>query len=316
MEAQNEPTTPTVEEAVGLVADGILEQIGKADPPKETPQVKADEPTDAVGEHSEETVTGSATEPNPAPVKTEKIKWQGQEVELPADEIKKLAQMGFDYTKKTQELADRQAKIAPYEGFVNLFQKDPTLAAEVATLIQQRQNPPEPKKPTFDDPIEQLKWETRQEVMKEVEEKFIKPLGEHQKQLTHQQVINQVKSQVQADPDYAKVQKSIVDYVQSLPPMIQRTTMLQLDQDPNAYLEAFNHFRGKLAKPQKTESPTPVAKTEKAPILESTGQDTPTSGNAEKTQRLTRQKTKALASGDPTAIADWLLKSGSLDNLM
>jgi len=306
-----EATQPTVEAAVDMIADQIMADIGQADTPKK-------EPAFTLAEGSQDTVATPPVKATPE-VKKERIKWQGQEVEMPLDEIKNLAQMGFDYTKKTQDLAERQARIAPYEGFVNLFQRDPILAQEVASLIQKKRQPQEPQKPTFDDPIEQLKWETRQETLKEVEEKFIKPMQQHQGQMTHQQTLNQLRTQVQADPEYPKVQQAILGYVQSLPPSVQRTTALQLDQDPQAYTEMYQVFRSRLARP-KTETTQTIepeaAKTEKAPILEAAGKANEGGEIAAKRQSIAKMKQKALASGDPDAISQWLLKSGSLDNIL
>lgn len=306
---EGDQVSPDIGAAVEGLVGSILEGEPSAEPAaprqveREAPEpepVKAEEPK---AEPKEE----------PQPPK-EKIKWQGQEVEMTLDEIKNLAQQGYDYTKKMQEL---QARVAPLEGLKKRIDEDPGFAAHIATYFKGQQ-PEAQKAPQFDDPIDQLKWEIKQEAVREVEEKYLKPVREHQQQLTHQQRLQMVRSQVQADPQYADVQQAIQTYVSSLPPALQRTTYLQLDQDPASYMEAYQHFKSRLAKTEqpKAEPPKTVQKAERAPILESSGTTQPASQTSEKRKQIERLKTKALRSGDPVAIADWLQAGGHIDNIL
>lgn len=307
----NDQVSPDIGAAVDGLVGSILEGKPAAEPEasreveREVPEpepVKAAEPA------------AEAKEEAP-PVVKEKIKWQGQEVEMTLDEIKNLAQQGYDYTRKMQEL---QSRTAPLEGLKKRIDEDPGFAAHIASYFKGQQ-PEVQKAPQFDDPIDQLKWEMKQETLREVEEKYLKPVREHQQQLTHQQRLQMVRQQVQTDPQFADVQKSIQDYVSSLPPALQRTTYLQLDQDPASYMEAFQHFKSRLAKPettQRVEPPKTVPKAERAPILESAGTAQVASQTAEKRKQIERLKTKALRSGDPMAIADWLQAGGHIDNIL
>ena len=133
--------------------------------------------------------------------------------------------------------------------------------------------------------------------------------------LSHKQRLDAMRSQVQADPMYQKVQEKIVEYVQSLPPLLQKTTYLQLDQDPDAYQEAYTHFR-KQIETTKVPEVKAVKKEERAPILESAGKAPEVTGDNKKTERIAKAKAKALSSGDPSALADWLLQSGAIDHIM
>lgn len=307
MEQLEGATTTSVEATVGAIADGIMADLGVADNPTPEPEPQ---PTPITN-----TETPAQEEPKHTPeTQKEKIKWQGQDVEVTPEELRNLAQQGYDYTKKTQELSDRASKIAPLEGLAKHIENDPAFAAHIATYFKGQKE----QQQVFDDPIEQLKYDTRQEALKEVEQKYIKPFEERFQMMTHQQAINQVKAQVQADPDYSRVQAAIVDYVKALPPSMQQTTYLQLDQDPKAYMEMFQHFKTKLptsTNKSTVEVPQPVTKKERAPLLEASGQENAGTGESERKAKLSRMRQKALSSGDPVAISDWLLKTGTFDDL-
>jgi hypothetical protein len=304
----DDQVSPDIGAAVEGLVGSILEPKPAEEPKTEVREVETEAPAPEPAKDEE---PKAKEEPQPP---KEKIKWQGQEVELSLDEMKNLAQQGYDYTKKMQEL---QARVAPLEGLKKRIDEDPGFAAHIAGYFNRGQQP-EAQAPKFEDPIDQLKWEIKQEAVREVEEKYLRPVREHQQQLTHQQRLQMVRSQVQADPQYAEVQQSIQSYVSSLPPALQRTTYLQLDQDPNSYMEAFQHFKSRLAKTEqpKAEPPKTVQKAERAPILESSGTTQPTSQSAEKRKQIERLKTKALRSGDPIAISEWLQAGGHIDNIL
>jgi hypothetical protein len=238
------------------------------------------------------------------------IKWQGKDKEVTQDELLDLAQKGFDYTQKTQQLAEERNQLAPYQGLANTIQNNPLLANQIAALISGKAPQQAPQAPKFDDPIEQLKWEVKQEAKAE----FQAEMQRNIEPLHRQQALNSVKSQVQADPDYAVVHQQIIDMVKSQPPSIQKTLYLQLDQDPNAYVEAFQQFKQRLH--TSTSPPKALKRETKAPILESGGVAAPEGieGKA-KQERISKMKAKALRQGDPSAIADWLGASGALDHL-
>ena len=302
-------STDQVESAVDGIASGIMAMLDNPDPNSSgvvvaTPELEAELPA--------EPEPAAEAEPTVAETDKHTIKWQGQEKEVTQDELLDLAQKGFDYTKKTQNLAQERDQLAPYIGLANKIKSDPLLANQIAALISGQPLQREPEKPQFDDPIDQLKWETKQETIAEMR----KELQQQITPLQRQQALNQVKMGVQADPDYTEVHQKIVDMVKAQPPTIQKTLYLQLDQDPHAYLEAFNHFKTQLKKPNAPPKPEPIKKTAHAPILESGGVAPPDGIVArERDQRLSKQKAKALRSGDNSEISKWLQDSGALSHL-
>lgn len=274
-------------------------------------------------DHSGEAISREAKEEEKAPKEPEPekepepaeepqkytIKWQGQEKEVSQEELINFAQQGFDYTQKTQALSQERDQLAPLQGLATLLKSDPVKAAQIAAIIS-GQTPQQPKK--FDDPIEQLKYETKQEALAEIRQEMAQSFAP----LQRQQALNEVRMQVQSDPDYKEVHAQIIEMVKSQPPAIQRTMYQQLDQDPQAYMETFQQFKSKLTAPAKP-APAVVKRETKAPILATGGVASSDSiVSKEKTQKLSKQKAAALRSGDPIAIGDWLLESGAIDHIL
>lgn len=293
------------EEAVNSITDSIVDMVDNTDP-QNSAVMNTEEP------ETEPEAPEAEPEKEPESQSKKTIKWQGKEVEIEPDKEVELLQKGYDYTQKTQELSRLKSELAPIEGLAKQIQSDPKLAQYIAGYFQQKVVE-EPKKPQFDDPIEELKWNIKQETIEEVRKSLVQPLQEQNQMMSHKQRLDATRSQVQADPMYQKVQEKIVAYVQSLPPKLQHTTYLQLDQDPDAYQEAYSHFRKQL----ETNAPpvNTVKKEERAPILESAGKAPEVTGDTKKTERVAKAKAKALSSGDPSALADWLLQSGAIDHL-
>ena len=245
-----------------------------------------------------------------------KIKVGGQEIEVEPDQEVSLMQQGMDYTKKMQALAEKERGYAPYDALLGQLKTDPNLSKHIAEYWKPR----EPEAPKFEDPIEQLKWEIRQDVLNETRQIIQQTAAPIQRQ----QALNQVRQQMMADPDYSEVHGAIVEYVNSLPPTLQKSTYLQLDQDPASYVEFFQHYKtqlaGKKTKPKETtttegEVPKPVKRTEKAPILESSG-NAPTEDTVKSTKaRIDKAKAKAMRSGDIDALQEWIEVGGFLDHL-
>jgi hypothetical protein len=241
------------------------------------------------------------------------IRWQGQDKEVTQAELLDLAQKGFDYTQKTQALAQERDNLAPMQGLATLLKSDPIKAAQIAAILSGQAPQAQPTKQTFDDPIEQLKHEMKNEALTELRREMQQNLAPMQRQ----QVLNQVKMQVQSDPDFQEIHAQIIEMVKAQPPSIQKTLYLQLDQDPSAYLETFQHLKDKRSqKPETKEPPKPVKKESRAPILEAGGVEAPQGIESKaKTERISKLKVKALREGNPTAIADWLKASGAIDHL-
>lgn len=306
------------------LAGGIMDLFDNKDPDhsaaveaKEEPEKEAAPAKEAEAKEEEVSEEAAAEEKSEEP-ETWTIKWQGQEKDVTQEELISLAQQGFDYTQKTQKLSEERDQLAPYIGLAKKIKDDPLLANQIASyLSSQPQQPQKPQK-QFDDPIEQLKWETKQEALAEIRQELQQQLQPVQRQ----QVLNAVKAEVQRDPDYPTVHQAILDMLASQPPSLQKTLYMQLDQDPQAYLEAFTHIKKRLEtnKPKEKEPVSQetkvVKKTTRAPILEAGGVATTEEVTGrERTQRLSKQKASALRSGDNTQLAAWLEASGSLDHL-
>jgi hypothetical protein len=305
-------STDQVDGQVDGIAGGIMDLLDDPNPnasgivkakPAEPEAVVADTTTDVKTTTEDET-----DEPDKYT-----IRWQGQDKEVTQAELLDLAQKGFDYTQKTQALAQERDNLAPMQGLATLLKSDPIKAAQIAAILSGQAPQAQPVKQTFDDPIEQLKHEMKNEALTELRREMQQNLAPMQRQ----QVLNQVKMQVQSDPDFQEIHAQIIEMVKAQPPSIQKTLYLQLDQDPSAYLETFQHLKDKRSqKPEPKEPPKPVKKESRAPILEAGGVEAPSGIESKaKTERISKLKVKALREGNPTAIADWLKASGAIDHL-
>jgi len=248
-------------------------------------------------------------------VEKKKIKIDGQEEELTEDEIISYAQKGKDYTRKTQQLAEEKNALTPYSALIKQLQADPNLSKHIADYWQKPIAKEE--SPKFEDPIEQLKWEIKQDILGETNRKIQEATIPFAKQFT----IQQVQARVMADPDYQEVHGKILEYVQGLPPTLQKTAYLQLDQDTNSYLEMFNHFKGLKASDKKeptppVKTPEPVKKTERAPILESSNTAPSEEAVAGQKVKLDKSKAKALKNGSVEALQEYLEAGGFLNNIL
>ena len=287
------------------IAGGILDMIDNTSPLDGGTVESKGETKEEVTEDQTEEQTEEATPEVEEPQKYQ-IKWQGEEKEVTQDELIELAQKGFDYTKKTQDLATERDNLAPYVGLANQIKARPELAQKIAELLtgtQQTEQPPS-------DPVDELKYEMKREAEQIADQKIktaIEPLAQLQR-------INAVKAEVQRDPDYTKVQAEMLNLIKSQPPVLQEQLARRLNEDIPTYLETFQFLKKKLA--TETKKPQAVKKETKTPILEAGGVESPQmADNKAKTERISKMKAKALRSGDPSEIASWLTESGALDHL-
>lgn len=250
-------------------------------------------------------------EPEPPKVETRKIKHNGQEVEITPDKEIELLQKGFDYDFKRSQIEQERARLEPYR----VIEANPQLKQQVAALLMGHQPQAQViEQPQFDDPIEQLKWETRQEILKEVEEKYAKPF-QHQMQMQNQMTaLERVRQQVQADPQFKEVQTAIMEQIKSLPESVGKNLYLQLDQDPKSYLEMFQTVKSRLAPPQQqaqqdTKLPEPTKRETKAPILEQGNNAETVTAEQQKMNDKIKELTKRSKNGDYRA-------TGELMNLL
>ena len=286
------------------IAGGILDMIDNTSPLEGGTVESKEEVTEEVKEETQEATPEPEKEEAEEPDKFT-IKWQGEEKEVTQDELIELAQKGFDYTKKTQDLAAERDNLAPYVGLANQIKARPELAQKIAELLTGTQ-----QTPVSDDPVDQFKHELKQEATAIADKKIKEALDPIQKQV----IINAVKTEVRRDPDFDKIQAEIVNLIKSQPPVLQDQLARRLNEDIPTYLDTFQFIKKKLA--TEAVKPTPVKKETKTPILEAGGVETPQmADNKAKTERISKMKAKALRSGDPSEIGKWLTESGALDHL-
>lgn len=294
-----------------------------------TPEVSADDYVGALGldDESPEREEPQKEEPKKEEPKAEvketkppeekpkrKIKWQGQDVEIEPEKETEYIQKGFDYTKKTQELATERELLTPYIGVVKAMQSDPVLQKKVAEHLA---GGTKEEVKQFDDPIDELRHNIRQDVLRDVESKYIQPVQQRQQLAERQMVINNLKAQVQQDPDFPKVQEAIIGYIKELPEAVGRNLYLQLDQDPQSYMETYKQFKARIAKatPEKP-LPTPVKKEEHAPILESANTAPSESENKKMEASIKDLTRKYKATGDNHVLAELIAKGGMLKGVI
>ena len=208
----------------------------------------------------------------PPKVEAKKIKHNGVEVEVSPDREIELLQKGYDYDFKKQQIEAERAKLQAYSGLVSAIEASPEIKAKVSQALgYQAAQPSVNEQPSFDDPIDQLKWEIRQEVLQEVKQ-MAKPLEQQLQMQQQMTVLDRVRAEVQKDPQFGDVQAAIIEQIKAMPESIGRNLYLQLDQDPKAYMEMFQTVKQRLAKPQPqtqaTGLPEPTKRETKAPILE------------------------------------------------
>jgi len=234
----------------------------------------------------------------PTPPATRTIKYNGQEIAINAEDEVPLLQKGYNYEAKMAQLEAERAKLQSYNGLVSAIEASPEIRAKVSQALGYETQPAQPQAPQFDDPIEQLKWEVRQEVLKEVKAQFIDPMQQQTAATTHQQQINGLRQQVQADPQYKEVQAAIIEQIRALPESVGKDLYARLDQDPRAYTDMFNSVKARLAtitpKPRPaTEAPQPTKRETKAPILESGNNAPDIAANAKMTERIKELERKS-----------------------
>jgi len=253
----------------------------------------------------------------PPPVTTKRIKVDGQEIEVSEDELISLAQQGRDYTRKTQQLAEERNALAPYEALITQLRRDPNLSQHIAKYWQPQPQAPQ-QAPQFDDPIDQLKYETKQEALKEMRAEMQKAFQSTVIPLHRQQALNQVKQQVMADPDYQEVHGKISEWVMSLPPSVRKSTYTQLDQDPRSYIEVFQTFKQNMAAsqaPATQTKPQEIRRTERAPILESSNSAPNVDDVKSQRAKIDKAKARMLRDGGTEALQGFLEAGGFLEHL-
>lgn len=259
-----------------------------------TNSLMGNEPAEEPAAEEAEDKPEAKAEPEEAKAAPAKVKIGEEEIDL--DELKNGYMKEKDYRQKTQALAEERRKIAAYEQHIKNLESDPAYVAHVKAYHQKIAEAQAPKPP--DDPIEALKWEIKQEAKREL----LAEISPQFQQLQAKQTIDSVRAQVMRDPLFDDTQAAILHMVNNLPPAVRELTYAKLDADPNAYMETYQDARkwveGQKAKSTTKEEPAekkeekkePVARRERAPLLESAGRTVPTaseeSGKAEKLTKI------------------------------
>lgn len=216
-----------------------------------------------------------AEQPQAVTPPARKIKHNGQEVEVAPEQEIELLQKGYNYEQKMAALESERARLQSYNGLVSAIEASPEIRAKVSQALGYETQTAQPQQPQFDDPIEQLKWEIKQETRRELEEQYFKPMQQQTAATAHQTQLNGVKQQVQADPQYKEIQAAILDQIKALPESVGKDLYARLDQDPRAYTDMFNTVKARLTAitpppkaPQPEGAPKPTKTVTRAPILE------------------------------------------------
>lgn len=272
------------------------------------------------GEDGEEPEgTETPTEADAAEEKTAEVsKIKIGEEELTIEEIKNSMLRDKDYRQKTQALAEQRKELEAFGVIAERMKSDPAYFDHV---LRKYEPPASPKPP--EDPIEALKWEMKQELMKE--------FAPHIQKLEAKQFIDSVRADFQRDPIFDEVQGAIQGYVKGLPEDEQAAVYTLLDTNPKAYAKRYAHARQWImsqkeaaakeapeAKTEKAELPTSTSRKERAPVLEQSGRTVPTaseeSDRAKTKAKLYRQIKSGEASGDE--LADYLMMMPGFEKLI
>lgn len=247
------------------------------------------EPAEEPAEPEEDKADKPEAKAEPEEEKKPPVKVKVGDEELPLDEVVNGYMKEKDYRQKTQALAEERRKIAAYEQHIRNLESDPAYVAHVRAYHQKMAEAQAPKPP--DDPIEALKWEMKQELLREIAPQL--------QQVQARQSIDSVRAQVMRDPLFEETQAALLRMVENQPTAKLREKAFEiLDTDPAEYAAAYADARkwveAQKAKPQTEEKPAeekpePVARRERAPILETAGRTVPTaSEESGKTEKLTR----------------------------
>jgi len=98
-----------------ILSDEVIEQEEVDEPELELDAVEDDDQLDEDSEQDDEPETDAEDEEDlKEQPQTFKLKIKGEEIEKPLDEVISLAQMGADYTQKTQEVAEQRRQLEDY----------------------------------------------------------------------------------------------------------------------------------------------------------------------------------------------------------
>ena len=126
-----------------ILSDEVIEQEEVDEPELELDASEDDEQLDEDSEQDDEPETDAEDdEDSKEQPQTFKLKIKGEEIEKPLDEVISLAQMGADYTQKTQEVAEQRRQLEDYAQTIKVqeqslqsqFEAQQSFLSEVADI--------------------------------------------------------------------------------------------------------------------------------------------------------------------------------------
>lgn len=277
----------------------------------EQQQDKADAPPAAPAPKAEDA-------PPPAEPVKHKIKADGREIEVTAEELYQLAAAGANYTRKTQELARVRDELAPLQALADRLRTDPAFHARVFGPDMQGQQQAQTAPA---DPL--AAWEA--DILAKAEQAILQkvapalaPVQAIQRERVAVEVTQALKSRYGEDGPV--IEGMVFQYIQQMPEDIRQATLSRLTASPDAMVNGLAGLYEQMApyakqfreaekakasasaappaapQAQETRTPRPVA-----PALESPGVDSPEVASAKAKERavlLKKIKSGNSARGD------------------
>ncbi|SME89396.1 hypothetical protein [Desulfovibrio gilichinskyi] len=255
----------------------------------------ADGKLEAPEANSEETNVDAQPEVNQevTPAPTFKIKVQGVEREVTADEMTRLAQQGEDYSLKMQRLNNERLRLESVQPLANAWQNDPAFRQHV--MEYQRQQEQQKVQPLPEDPIEALKEEAVREAMARIEAQQHEQVQARQATERTTQ-ISRAMHAISAD----ELRENVMAEMSKVAPA-GSALRARLNNDPDLFFPTYMETRQRLANAPKGPAPQAPAVpaggpngskvVRVAPILESGGSEAPANGPTKKERaRALREK--------------------------
>lgn len=271
-----------LQDPLDRIVDDIL---GDSEPVEAKP-----EPEEEVEEQQEDEVE---QEEEPEYIE---LKHNGKPVKLNLDEVIEHAQKGFDYTQKTQELADQRKQVEQYAQFVQQqaeFQKQfQAEAAQIGALDMQLQRYKEVDWSAYtdQDPVEATKAWQRYQILQQQRGEMAQTLTQRQAQMQNEMAQRQQKTlseaYVQLERELGKewnaeTRKALKDNAQSYGFSDEELAQIV---DPRVVKVLFDAYKYRQIQSQK---PVVTKKVSEAPKLAKPGGQPV---QAESTQRAKLQK--------------------------
>lgn len=181
--------------------------------------------------------------------------------------------------EKFEKIAAKQKELDAWSALIHRFQSDPEFAQHAFSYDKMRQQAHQPKAP--EDPIERIKWEAKQEALKE-----FSPMLDNMRHefavAQYAQDMQRYHAEIQRDPLYAEVQQGIINYISGLPEQVGRDVYSKIDASIADHKAMYDRVRTVIAgrkaahgathNAQGNQSiPQPQQRVTRTPVLEDAG---------------------------------------------